>query len=112
MLQPKNDPFFEELKAEIQEATESADRGETLSMDEVRKSLEENIQRVARGEMEPRMYQPKGDPFFPELKAEIEAGLEEADRGELIDHDAVWASVAETIKRVACEGGSPATAVR
>jgi hypothetical protein len=39
MLQPKNDPFFEQLKADIQEGVDACDRGETYSAEEVFRGL-------------------------------------------------------------------------
>jgi hypothetical protein len=36
------------------------------------------------------MEQRAPDPFFEQLKADIQEGVEAADRGELIDADVVW----------------------
>ncbi len=36
------------------------------------------------------MYQPEGDPFFEQLKLDIQDGIGEADRGELIDEAEIW----------------------
>jgi predicted transcriptional regulator len=46
------------------------------------------------------MYRPKNDPFFEDLKAEIQEGMDEANRGELIDEDQVWKSLDATIRMV------------
>jgi hypothetical protein len=46
--QPKNDPFFEELKADIQEALDEVRRGETVDEDEVWKTVYATIERVKR----------------------------------------------------------------
>lgn len=51
------------------------------------------------------MYRPKRDPFFEELKAEIQAGIDEAQRGEIVDQAEVWASVDATIAKVKSERG-------
>jgi hypothetical protein len=50
MLQPKNDPFFEQLKADIQEAVDECDRGETLSEEEVWRDLDATISEIERKE--------------------------------------------------------------
>jgi predicted transcriptional regulator len=36
MLQPKNDPFFEQLKADVQEGIKDADEGRLVSAKQVR----------------------------------------------------------------------------
>jgi predicted transcriptional regulator len=36
------------------------------------------------------MEQSSPDPFFEQLRAEIQEGIDEADRGELIDEAEVW----------------------
>ena len=47
------------------------------------------------------MLQPKHDPFFEDLKVEIQEGIEEAERGELVDQEVVWASLAGLIDKAA-----------
>jgi predicted transcriptional regulator len=39
------------------------------------------------------MEQRSPDPFFKQLKADIRVGIDEADRGELIDETEVWRHV-------------------
>jgi len=39
------------------------------------------------------MLQPKGDPFFAELKAEIQYALDESARGEALNEEHVWANL-------------------
>lgn len=48
MHQPKNDPFFEELKADIQEALDEVRRGETVDEEQAFASAHAAIDRVAR----------------------------------------------------------------
>ncbi len=36
------------------------------------------------------MQQPRPDPFFEQLKDDIQEGIEAADRFELLDEDVVW----------------------
>jgi predicted transcriptional regulator len=36
------------------------------------------------------MQQRQPDPFFEQLKADIQEGIDQADRGELIDETEVW----------------------
>jgi hypothetical protein len=43
------------------------------------------------------MQQPKGDPFFEQLKADVQEGIDEANRGEGIDAEIVWAHLREVI---------------
>jgi hypothetical protein len=45
------------------------------------------------------VHRPKNDPFFEELKAEIQEGLEEARRGELVDEGEVWKSLGAEIRK-------------
>ncbi|MEO6835826.1 MAG: hypothetical protein ABI231_07970 [Candidatus Tumulicola sp.] len=35
------------------------------------------------------MYQPKGDPFFEQLKADVQEGIEDADAGRLVPEEDV-----------------------
>jgi len=50
MLQPKNDPFFEQLKADVQEAIDECDRGETISEEEMWRNLYAAITEIERNE--------------------------------------------------------------
>ena len=36
---------------------------------------------MKRESLEPTVYEPKGDPFFEQLKADVEAGIEAVDQG-------------------------------
>jgi len=54
MLQPKNDPFFEQLKADIQEGIDECDRGETVSEEEMWRELDAIIDEAKRNRIEPQ----------------------------------------------------------
>lgn len=58
------------------------------------------------------MMQPKGDPFFEQLKADIREALEEADQGLGVDADVVWAEmdalIDEIERRKAADGSGDA----
>jgi predicted transcriptional regulator len=47
------------------------------------------------------MNRPVNDPFFAELKSEIQAGLAEADRGEVVEEEEVWRSAYAAIDEAA-----------
>jgi predicted transcriptional regulator len=47
------------------------------------------------------MYRPKNDPFFEELKAEIQEGVDEIGRGEVVEEKDVWRTVYATIDQAA-----------
>ena len=46
------------------------------------------------------MEQRAPDPFFEQLKADIQEGVDAADRGELVDADTVWDEVRSQIDEV------------
>jgi hypothetical protein len=58
------------------------------------------------------MLQPANDPFFEQLKLEIQEGVEEARRGELLDEREVWEAVDGTIARVASRRAQTQGALR
>jgi predicted transcriptional regulator len=45
------------------------------------------------------VHQPKNDPFFEELRAEIQESIEEAARGELVEEEEVWRRLDAAIAR-------------
>ena len=50
MLQPKSDPFFEELKADVLDGIAASDRGETHSEEEVWEYVAEVVRDTKRDE--------------------------------------------------------------
>jgi predicted transcriptional regulator len=46
------------------------------------------------------MGQRSPDPFFEQLKADIQAGIDEADRGELIEESDVWKHVYAVVDEI------------
>jgi predicted transcriptional regulator len=46
------------------------------------------------------MHFPQSDPFFEQLKIDVLEGLEEAERGELVPAEDVWAQVDGAIYKV------------
>jgi len=48
MLQPKNDPFFEQLKIDVQEGIEAADEGRLVSEANVREYFRKKSSRLKR----------------------------------------------------------------
>ncbi len=92
---PGGDPFFEQLKADIQEGIDSADCGDLVSNEEVRARFQDRPADESTGLT--TMYQTKGDPFFEQLKADIDEAVEEASCGEGIPAEQVFAEVYATI---------------
>ncbi len=97
MYEPKGDPFFEQLKADIQEGIDSADRGELIAEEDVWRELHE---RIDENRFEEIVYQPKGDPFFEQLKADVQEGIDAADRGKLISAEDVRAHFRERTRQL------------
>jgi hypothetical protein len=54
MPQLKNDPFFAQLKADIQEGVDAADRGETIPAEEVWRELDAIIDEAERNQQRPQ----------------------------------------------------------
>ncbi len=48
MQQPKSDPFFEQLKADIQEGIDAGDRGETTAGEDVWRELHATVDEIER----------------------------------------------------------------
>jgi predicted transcriptional regulator len=46
--QPKPDPFLEQLKADIQEGVDAADRGDTVPAEEVWRELHATVDEIER----------------------------------------------------------------
>jgi len=49
------------------------------------------------------MLKPEHDPFFEQLKKDIQEGVDSADQGELRTHDEVWRDMYALIERVTSE---------
>ncbi len=46
------------------------------------------------------MQQRQPDPFFAQLKADVQEGIDAADRGELVDADSVWEELRSQIDEI------------
>ncbi len=50
------------------------------------------------------MEQHAADPFFEQLKADVQEGIDAADRGELVDAEVVWQEMRERIDEIEKNG--------
>ena len=46
------------------------------------------------------MFQRQGDPFFEQLRVDVQAGVAAADRGELVDDEMVWRELEQRVSAI------------